>query len=168
MINIAGSIQILLDRLDKAKQDGNQNEILYYAILAEAKHNNDLAKIIHNYGANEAVNVYPHLFSQFYTTTSEILLTLGIPAYKVFKESNIPKEKDIKELENTKATKKLFKSKNTSELYEFYIRKCNLIKALYNASSLEISSIKLHLRCQNIENATRELIIKLEQNNKNK
>jgi hypothetical protein len=87
---------------------------------------------------------------------------VGIPAYKILGDDKLPVEQDIKELKGSKTTSKLFNEKSPSKLYEFYIRKCNLLKSLYEGDSLDFLDVSLHKRCKNIEHATRELILKCE------
>lgn len=159
MFSISDSIRLLVERYDKGKHDGNQYEILKHAILAEAKTNNDLATIICRIGAKNIAKEAPKLFDQFSIGTSGVLLSIGLPAYVIFGDKNNPDEEKLKEL-NQLSYKKLQK-KTSAELYEFYIRKCNLIKSLYAADSLELERISLHRRCKNIEHATLILISRL-------
>lgn len=103
------------------------------------------------------------MFSKFATATSEILLTLGVPAYRIFGSVQYPNEDTIQKLDKGNIPYKNFQEKKPSELYEFYIRKCTLLKSLYAANSLILPNVKLSARCKNIEYATRALIIMFEQ-----
>lgn len=155
-------IDSIVKNIKEFKDEAKRKEILRYAIISEAKHNNDLSEIICRSNANKMGKVKPKIFNQFSVSTSELLLMLGIPAYVVLGDKEKPTEKIIQELGESKATLKLFREKNVSELYEFYIRKCNLLKSLYYGESLYGIKISLYQRCKNIEHATRELIKKCE------
>jgi len=146
------SIKLLFERIEKSKDTKQKNEILLYAIVAEAKENNDLATIICRGGAKNAVDNFPKLFNQFSVTTSGILLTLGIPAYVIFADNDIPNENDIKRMDNSNYSK--LQDKKSSELYEFYVRKCNIIKNLYLGNALTMPRLSIYKRCKNIEYAT--------------
>ena len=144
------------------KEDKDRNKLLKYAIIAEAKFNNDLAQIICRSDAKKMALESPHIYNCFSTETAETLLLLGIPAYKVLGESKRPKEENIKELNRSNTKINLYEKKTAAELYEFYIRKCNLLKALSTGNSLVTANISLHGRCKNIDHATRFLIKKCE------
>jgi len=148
----------LWDKKDTVSARKDRDLILKYAIMAEAKANNDIASIIHRGNADTAASKYPAIFNEFSTTTADLLLTIGIPASKIFAEQP-PKEEDFKEMEQVKQPIGFYNKKTASELYEFYIRKCNLLKSLYRSNSLGIPSVKLYARCRNIEFATRALTV---------
>lgn len=159
MFNISDSLRLLVERFDKGKQEGNQYEILKYSILTEAKTNKDLASIICRTGAKYVARESPKLFNQFATDTSGVLLSIGIPAHVIFGDNNQPNEEKM--LEFDQLSYKKLQEKTSAELYEFYVRKCNLIKSLYAADSLELKRLSLHRRCKNIEHATMILISRL-------
>lgn len=152
---VTDSIKLMLERLDKATDNNQKNEILFYAIIAEAKENNDLAGIICRGDAQNIIESFPKLFNQFSTVTSEILLSVATPAYVLFGDNDAPQENDLKDMNKSSFSK--LQGKKSSELYEFYIRKCNIIKNLYLGEALSMPRISLQKRCKNIEHATRIL-----------
>lgn len=161
-IQIENIIKYILERKDSRGAVEDRNSIIRYAILAEAKGNNDLAGIIHRANAENAAHAFPNLYNEFSTATSDILISLGIPAYKILdNNSSQPQESTIQEMDRSKNSRAFFEKKSPSELYEFYIRKCSLLKSLCNSSSLAIRSIRLGARLKNIEFATSALITKM-------
>jgi len=155
-------LNVLLDWISKHKDDKKLTELLRFSILAESKFNNDLANVIANSNIAHLCKNSSKIFGQFSTQTSEILLTLGVPAYHVLGDMKSPKEADISEMDKAKATKKLFDKKQPSELYEFYIRKCLLLRALCDSNSINDTHIRIAQRCRNIGYATYYLIVKCE------
>ena len=151
-------VKYLWDKKDTASVRKDRDSLLKYAIMAEAKANNDLASIIRRGDVDTVASKYPAIFNEFSTETADLLLSIGVPASTIFSE-NPPKEEVFKEMEQVKQPISFYNKKTASELYEFYIRKCNLLKSLYRSDSLGISSVKLDARCKNIEFATRALII---------
>lgn len=162
MIDLTKMLTFVFERYEKNKDFDGRNKIFRYAILAEAKLNNDLASIILREKIENVVKNCPNLFNEFSITMSEVLLTYGVPACVVFDESSHPKEKNISELSSSKSRLSQFEMRSASELFEFYNRKCQLVKSLYNSSSLNLKSISLELRIRNIEYSTRTIIKKLE------
>jgi len=162
MIDLTKMLTFVYERYEKNKDFDGRNKIFRYAILAEAKLNNDLASIILREKSNNVLTNYPKLFNEFSTTMSEVLLTCGVPACVVFDESSQPKEKNISGLSGSKSSLSLFEMKSASELFEFYNRKCQLVKSLCNSDSLNLKSVSLGYRIRNIEYATRTIIKKLE------
>lgn len=150
----------LIDIKDSASAKKERNAIIKYAIIAEAKANNDLASIIYRAIDKTIEQIQPAIFNEFSTDTADILLAIGTPANIIFNDKSLPKESSIDSMDKIKTSKNTFTTKTASELYEFYIRKCNLLKSLYNSNSLSISSVNLQSRCKNIELATRILIAK--------
>jgi hypothetical protein len=159
MFNLTDTIKIILDQCNLSKQKENQYEILKYAILSEAKINNDLSTIICKAGITNIIKQHPELFNQFTTYTGDILLGLGIPAYKIFNEEKLPNEEEINNMYTYSF--EFLQKKDSAELYEFYIRKCNLIKSLCLAKSLNIKRISLYKRCKHIEHGTKILISRI-------
>lgn len=139
-----------------------RKELLKYAIISEAKQNNDLSEIICRSNADKLAKLHPDIFNQFFTKTPELLLMIGMPAHEIIGGPKKPKEETIKKLSGAKISPKIFEEKQPTELYEFYIRKCNLLKSLYNGNSLEGLRISLQQRCRNIGHATRLLVVKCE------
>jgi hypothetical protein len=162
MIDFIKGIDSAVNLLSDIKKAGNKNELLRYAINAEAKFNNDLADVICRANANTIAQSAPNLFKQFSITTSEVLIAIGTPAYKILRDEKAPLNKDIQELDNSSASKSLFEKKAPSELYEFYIRKCLLLRALHEGSGLTATKISLQKRCQNVRLSTSLLIKKIQ------
>jgi len=160
MSNFIQDAKSAIELVMSIKNDKNRNTLLKYAILAEAKFNNDLSEVICRSNAKEIAISSPKIFNQFSTLTSETLLMIGLPAYKILGDNKHPIEKNIEELNKSSANRNLFKQKKPSELYEFYIRKCNLLKSLSKGEALTSSKISLQRRCKNISFATEFLIIK--------
>jgi hypothetical protein len=158
----------LIDIKDTAAAKKERNEIIRYAIIAEAKANNDLASIICRAKAKTTGQIQPAIFNEFSTDTADILLAIGIPANIIFNDKNLPNESSIESMDKIKVSSNTFETKTASELYEFYIRKCKLLKSLYKSNSLSILSVNLHSRCKNIELATRILIVKCTEKKKKK
>ncbi len=158
-LSIIDFARLILERRDNNKDNLDTNSILLYAILSEAKINNDLAKMICRVHADKLIDKHLKIFYEFIIDSGSLLLTVGVPARIVFGDKNAPNEESIDQLDN--ATIKVMKSKSSSELYEFYIRKCTIIRSLYNSNSLDMPRISLQKRCKNIEHATRILISRL-------
>ena len=158
MFALFKDVASLIDWFNHINDVGRRNSIIKYAILAEAKFNKDLAEIICRSNAKIIAQKSPEIFTQFSIKTSDILLTIGLPAYEIFGNKN-PTEKTIQELNGSSTTYKIFMGKTPSELYEFYIRKCRLLKSLSVADALISSNTSLQRRCKNIVHATKSLII---------
>ena len=158
MFALFKDVASLIDWFNHINDVGRRNSIIKYAILAEAKFNKDLAEIICRSNAKIIAKKSPEIFTQFSIKTSDILLTIGLPAYEILGDKN-PTEKTIQELNKSSITYKIFMGKTPSELYEFYIRKCRLLKSLSVADALISSNTSLQRRCKNIVHATKSLII---------
>jgi len=154
MLNFLKSVDITAALIKEFKSDKNINELMRHAIIAEAKFNNDLSDLICRSNANIIAKSSPNLFSQFSIATSEILISIGKPAYKIFGDDSAPVEENIIALGKSSARKELFEKKTSSELYEFYIRKCRLLKALTDGNGLTKIKVSLQQRCRNIRLAT--------------
>ena len=166
MFNFTDTVRFIAERLDKATDQSDKFQILRYAIIAEARGNNDIVNIVVKGDINDVVNNYPAIFGQFSTSTADLLLSIGVPAKTVFGDKDFPKEKDLEQIDEeaekgNNGWEAFFEQKTSSELYEFYIRKCNLLKSLYNANALSMSQIRLTARCNNIATATRILCNRL-------
>jgi len=170
MFNIFDPLKYIIQRVDGAVDDSRKYKIIRYAILAEAKFNRDLAEIICRGEMENTISANPKIFGQFSTYTADLLLATGVPAEMIFGDKDKGSEKaydDLTKKDEQGGTEinsqtSIFQGKKASELYEFYIRKCNMLKSLCEANSLDIPQIRLKIRCGNIAAATRELIIMLE------
>ena len=158
MFTLFKDVTSLIDWFNHVNDVGKRNSLIKYAIIAEAKFNKDLAEIICRSNPIIIAQKSPEIFAQFSVKTSDILLTIGLPAYEILGDKN-PTEKTIQELNKSSTTYKIFIKKTPPELYEFYIRKCRLLKALSVADALISSNISLQKRCKNIVHATKSLII---------
>lgn len=162
MTMLAELARLFYDRYDKGSDKTQRDQIIFYAILAEAKINNDLASIIGRSKKENLIKEFPGVFEKFSTTMADLLLAIGVPAKDIFKENKIPKEDVISEMGKSGKTYNFYEKKTASELFEFYSRKCVVLKSLYLSDALSISSVKLVDRVKNIEYATKALIVKLE------
>jgi hypothetical protein len=160
MFNFVQDAKSVFDFVMTFKNDKNRNTLLKYAIVAEAKFNNDLAKVICRSNAKEIAISSPGIFNEFSTLTADTLLMLGLPAYEILGDNKHPREEKIEELDKSSSKRSLFENKKPSELYEFYIRKCNLLKSLSTGGALTSSKVSLQSRCRNINYATKILIAK--------
>jgi hypothetical protein len=158
MLNLLKDVTSVIDWYNHFKDIDKRNSLIKHAIIAEAKFNKDLAEIICRSNAKIITQKSPEIFTQFSVKTSDILLTIGLPAYEILGDKN-PTEKTIQELNKSSTTYKIFMGKIPSELYEFYIRKCRLLKSLGVAGALISSNTSLQRRCTNIVHATKSLII---------
>jgi len=154
------AIDMMVRHIKEFSDESKRKELLRYSILAESKHNKDIAEIICRSNADKIVKKCPQIFNSFSISTSELLLMIGIPAYIILGDTKVPKENSIKEMDKSSAKYKLFEDKTPSELYEFYIRKCKTLKSLSDNQSLNSVNISLQKRCKNIGYATKSLIIK--------
>lgn len=159
MFDLKGWVSLIVDQYRLSKDISKRNDILCYAILAEAKANNDLLNIICRAGINKVVQEYPVLFNNFSTSTSDILIATGVPAYIVFGEKDMPQEDNISMMD--KQSIDWLDKKKSSELYEFCMRKCHVLKTLSTSKALDIPRISIAKRCTNLSKATRILIDRL-------
>jgi len=160
MLDLWNGINTTISFINNIKEAKNQNELMRHAIIAEAKFNNDLADLICRSNAKKIALTTPKLFSKFSTVTSEVLIAIGKPAHVIIGDDKAPLNQDIIELDKSSTPKSLFEKKNPSELYEFYIRKCRLLKALTDGNGLTTTRVSLQQRCKNIRLATTILIRK--------
>jgi len=137
-------------------------QFIHSAIIAEAKFNNDLSSLICRSNPNKVAENCPGLFGQFATNTYELLSLTDVSIHKVLKDKERSTEKQIEEVGKGKPAFKKYLQKTPSALYEFYIRKARLLKALHEGEALLSVKVSLNQRCRNLEYATRALIGKLE------
>lgn len=91
-------LNLMVNHLKDFHDNTKKKELLEYAILAEAKHNNDTANISCRSNADKIVKNCPEIFNSFSISTSELLLMTGIPVYKILGDEKHPREEKAQEM----------------------------------------------------------------------
>ena len=68
-LNITDLVRLVVERFDSAHKDGQQYEVIKYAIRSEAKFNKDLAGMICRNGKDIANDSFPGFLGEFSTYT---------------------------------------------------------------------------------------------------
>ncbi len=144
-------LKFLYELIAGLNNEERQKTMLKSIILTEAKFNNDIVNVIHTTGANNVANKSPDLYKQLQTKSQDLLLALGFTAKDIFKDNLTVKPYEIERKMNTLG---YFKNLSDSDLYDFYIRKIDLLKSLAESNAIASVSVKLATRIHNIRFAT--------------